>query len=63
MGMFSSTTDRQTAYAIMNENKGSFVTMVGTASTKYTDELKLVSHAEIKAIKCRTVKPEASVSI
>jgi hypothetical protein len=47
----------------MNENKGSFVTMVGTASTKYTDELKLVSYAEIKAIKCRTVKPEASVSI
>jgi hypothetical protein len=42
MGMFSSTTDRQTAYAIMNENEGSFVTMVGTASTKYTDELKLV---------------------
>jgi hypothetical protein len=47
----------------MNENKGSFVSMIGRASTKYTDELKLVSYAEIKAIKCRTAKPEASVSI
>jgi hypothetical protein len=62
MVMFKS--NIQTAYAIMNENKGSFVVMVGTASTKYADDLKMVSYIRIKCAEMSNkVKPEASVSI
>ena len=40
--------NRQTAYAIMTGNKGSFIIMVGNASTKNADDLKVVSFVRIK---------------
>jgi len=61
MGMFNS--NRHTAYAIMTENKGSFMVMVDTGITKNADDLKMVSYVTIKCVEMSNeLKQEANVS-
>ena len=61
MGMFKSS--RQTAYAIMTGIKVLLSSWLAQASTKNTDDLKMVSCVRIKCVEMYSeVRPEANVS-